>query len=269
LNMIISIGLLYQLLAVGLLCEAAVIDKILTVNEYNELDGTTSKFRVMYGQDVELGQFPYIVTFGGCTGSLLDASTVLTAVHCVCDGQLWATAGALHRRDSSPQTQERRVVSIHKNPRHETEKPGKCKDPGTNDVAIMKLDRPFDITPYVRPIDKIYCDPTVLPRGTPIINAGYGYSRKNVTGILRYGLNTLGSFCQIGIPFWCSDLRDDNNKRLNVVARGDSGGPVVRVLPDGKFEQVAINSGANDLRGFYAPTNLNCDWLRSVGVNLP
>jgi hypothetical protein len=135
---------------------------------------------------------------------------------------------------------------------------------GPNDVAILKLDRPLEFNSYVRPIDKIHCGSSPPPSGTPIINIGFGISRPGVSGILRYGYNYLENDCKNAEGFMCSDLYGRDGKETNVVASGDSGGPVVIYGQDRKFEQIGINSGAFPHRGFYAPTYLNCDWIRSV-----
>jgi hypothetical protein len=223
-----------------------------------------SKWRVMNGRDANMGQFPFVVSLDGCTGSILDETTILTAVHCVCGGQSLVRAAILTKHETYDETQDRSVVSIIRNPQHEVDTNGICLTSGAYDMAIIKLNRPLAFNHNVRPIEKIHCGNTAPPPETPIINIGYGFSRDGgVTNILRYGRNTLTSdVC--GYSFICSKRDDKQGRVQNVVAPGDSGGPVVRELPDGKLEQIGVNSGATNTMGFYAPTYLNCDWLRSV-----
>jgi trypsin len=54
----------------------------------NPLTGLDQPTRIIGGEDAELGDFPYVVSLQDkgshfCTGSLIDAKTVLTAAHCV------------------------------------------------------------------------------------------------------------------------------------------------------------------------------------------
>ncbi|OSS44148.1 hypothetical protein B5807_11198 [Epicoccum nigrum] len=54
----------------------------------NPLTGLNHPTRIIGGEDAELGDFPYVVSLQKngdhlCTGSLIDARTVLTAAHCL------------------------------------------------------------------------------------------------------------------------------------------------------------------------------------------
>jgi len=242
-------------------------DTPVTVKEFNQ-QFRTNPWRVMYGSNAAVGQFPFVVSLSGCTASLINANTVLTAAHCVCSGQTKVTAAVTHTWQSTPQMQVKTVSQIYSNPKH-VQQTGKCMAGGAFDTAIIKLRDGFQFNANVQPINKVHCGSAPPPAGTAIINVGYGRSSTTESGILRYGHNTLISPCNAAPPgYICSDLRDRSGKILNVVAPGDSGGPVVQVLGNRQWMQIGVNSAANAERGFYAPTASNCDWLRQY-VTLP
>ena len=95
------------------------------LNPLNPLTGLDQPTRIIGGEDAELGDFPYVVSLQAdgrhfCTGSLIDAKTVLTAAHCIAGfdpSSHTVRAGSLvstllpHLR-----TQYRRIGLIHRSP---------------------------------------------------------------------------------------------------------------------------------------------------------
>ena len=95
------------------------------LNPLNPLTGLDQPTRIIGGEDAELGDFPYVVSLQAdgrhfCTGSLIDAKTVLTAAHCIAGfdpSTHTVRAGSLvstllpHLR-----TQYRRIGLIHRSP---------------------------------------------------------------------------------------------------------------------------------------------------------
>lgn len=117
----------------------------------------------------------------GCSGSLIDSTRVLTAAHCIfgSDGKLTA-AGAytivagINSTAGDADTsgrQERKVSSVRAHPRY-------LRDIIVNDVAVLTLSAPFDVTARVRPIDLVGEGPAP-ERGSQLRLIGWG---ETVTG---------------------------------------------------------------------------------------
>jgi trypsin len=130
----------------------------------NPLTGFDQPTRIIGGEDAELGDFPYVVSLQDngrhfCTGSLIDAKTVLTAAHCV-EGIDPSTdtvrAGSLvsillphlrtqYRRTGLIQSQSKskggRVVGVASAIGH----PAFDDTEISNDVGIVKLSTPLSV----------------------------------------------------------------------------------------------------------------------------
>ena len=95
------------------------------LNPLNPLTGLDQPTRIIGGEDAELGDFPYVVSLQAdgrhfCTGSLIDAKTVLTAAHCIAGfdpSSHTVRAGSLvSTLLPHPRTQFRRIGLIHCSP---------------------------------------------------------------------------------------------------------------------------------------------------------
>jgi len=212
--------------------------------------------RIVGGSASSFGQWPFIVgiTRDGrfvCGGTIVDENWVLTAAHCVNEDSsknfqdenyhFQVLAGLLRRGSSSSLEQVRVVedVIVHSNFNSTWY---------LNDIALLKVDRPFDFNYAVSPIcmpDDSYCSTSSLPApfstiqspvvGDNCVAAGWGqeFERGPQSDELQ----------QVELPIKESCVRSYNNITSQVCAgfeeggqdacRGDSGGPLFCEHRDG------------------------------------
>jgi len=191
--------------------------------------------KIINGQDAELGEWPFIVRLGIkvsagtalCGGTLIAPDLVLTAGHCV-DGATSAeiTAGDLHTSPfiDEPTEQTRTSTNL---VQHE----GYNGNTIENDVAVIKLDTPFDISDNLKPISLPSESPVA---GQQVVQAGWG-----LTSDLGFTAETLQwieiSVVDISV---CEDRFGAEPERYvfclqnndgSSACRGDSGGPTTNL----------------------------------------
>jgi secreted trypsin-like serine protease len=188
----------------------------------------TSSWRVINGYKAKLGQFNFMATFEGCSASILNANTILTAAHCICVNPKSSVVevGLIQSNTDGAERQVFTVATSHKHPKY----PKECVS-HPHDIAVLKLTTPIKMTQYVAPI-RFNCraDP---PAGAPIVLMGFGYDENNQLGSLKYGLNRLAAVCEYPDQL-CSD------RTQNSIYPGDSGGPVVIPRGNNTFEQIGV-----------------------------
>ncbi|KAK0414568.1 hypothetical protein QR680_011501 [Steinernema hermaphroditum] len=227
------------------------------------------------GHRANQGNFPYYVYLHSCGGSLITPKHILTAAHCILDSTLGNTAvmGLTDNEEYEKQegVQIRTIVKIsgHKE-WNDTAK--------HNDIAILEVDKPFEITRYVQLID-IKSDDTELQKLYWTVAAGFGMSgvKKNddgrPTGIWpRYLLYTYiplvdEKYCA---KVWWQYYWDKficAGAEKQGVGSGDSGGPLA-VNSDGKYFQIGVVAfsaiGFYDqakIPAVYTRTASYCDWM--------
>ncbi|NWI61709.1 ACRO protein, partial [Calyptomena viridis] len=149
------------------------------VYEYEFLDEDVSDTRVVGGTDAKPGAWPWLVSIKHpriphtrhlCGGSLISSQWVLTAAHCFevvrNISTLYLVIGATQLTKPGPGAQLRRIkqLRVHK---------GYNKDDKSNDIALIKLDRPAQCNPYVQ----VGCVPDPMLRVSELKNcyvAGWG-----------------------------------------------------------------------------------------------
>jgi len=129
--------------------------------------------RIVGGEEATPHEFPWIVDMrrGGhyCAGSILNEEWVMTAAHCStgAPSAYELVAGDHHIGQTEGTEQRRQVTRIIRHPRY-----GNTPIQYENDIALMKVDSPFQFNQYVQPAN--IPDMSFDPVGTTIVVAGWG-----------------------------------------------------------------------------------------------
>ncbi len=215
----------------------------------SETSSTADALRIIRGEPVEAGKYPWMIYANGCSASLISSSYVLMAAHCFGDqrnddGTLEgvvvtsAPVGFGHPELESPQMTTHEVAAVHLHPGYLplTEEETWGLEP--YDVALLELTDPILLPQYIR-----------LPTRDPVpdealIAAGWGLTARGPTTILQetelvvaddgdcYHADDELRFCTLG------------NETNSNIGSGDSGGPVFVLDGDG-FMVLGTNSTSN------------------------
>ncbi|XP_051895853.1 transmembrane protease serine 2-like [Pristis pectinata] len=232
--------------------------------------------RIVGGTPALLGKWPWQVSLHYksqpvCGGSIISQDWVITAGHCFFDNEAlqpsnWKVySGFISQRQLSEATL--RYVSkiiVHRNYNSKT---------NDNDVALMKLSRPLEITDKVRPV----CLPTYyqeFPDGAPCWITGFGRVHEHATSVsdtlLEARVNIIGrSTCnqrniysgQITEHMICAGKLSGGVDSC----QGDSGGPLVCEM-SGTYYLAGVTSwGVGCARinrpGVYTRVTQFTDWI--------
>jgi len=108
--------------------------------------------KIVGGEEATPHEFPWIVDMrrGGhyCGGSIISEEWVMTAAHCstAAPSNYELVAGDHHIGQTEGTEQRRQVVRIIRHPRY-----GNTNIQYENDIALMKVDTPFQFNQYVQP----------------------------------------------------------------------------------------------------------------------
>ncbi|XP_001659851.2 serine protease SP24D [Aedes aegypti] len=224
------IMLLPLLLVVASLWTAAAFDgNLVTVEEArsNAVDSSSPPARIVGGSSASLNQFPHQVALlrqGSlfCGGSLITSKWVLTAAHCVYDGNqvvqpslLTVLAGTVNLNQGGVRRSVRRIIPH--------ERYGNFR----NDIAVMELQQAYQIG---RSISTITLRRMAVPNGSTVTISGWGrlYNNGPFPNTLQYtrvtALSSLACARETGFNGGILCLRSPVN---NGACNGDSGGPAV------------------------------------------
>lgn len=213
---------------------------------------------IVGGEEVESGNWPEVVAFDGttrCTGVLLTPRLVFTAAHCLEDAFRAITYIGGETIDvESAATAER--WAIHPDfCRH-------CPDE-MFDFAYVLLDQPVNIgKPFPQPIvDQEEWDRT-MQLSTPVTLIGFGSdgtgpNEQGGAGVKRVVETRITEFTQHVREFRAGENGKDS-------CAGDSGGPAMVQLPDGRWRVAGILSRGTTpcgRGGYYGIPYPALEWL--------
>ncbi|XP_054011907.1 lectizyme-like [Hylaeus anthracinus] len=250
--------------------------------------------RIVGGKDAEKGLHPWQISvhWGNqarkirqrhvCGGSLLSAGWVLTAGHCKTlapPGEFMALAGKYKLRDPEDTEQSRMVAKVFVHPNYD----------GTvapYDIALMMLEQPFDLNPFVSTVSLPY--PDSLPTGDVMLTGwgSIGRTRKpEAPEVLQAATLPVIDYDLCKLTLDKSLKRKDKNPlhETNIctgpldgslsACKGDSGGPLVRKNAFNEVEVVGIVSwglfpcGGKNAPSVYTRVSAFITWIVVIMLN--
>uniref|UniRef100_A0A1I8FU55 Peptidase S1 domain-containing protein n=1 Tax=Macrostomum lignano TaxID=282301 RepID=A0A1I8FU55_9PLAT len=173
-----------------------------------------------------LGPIPWMAKISGCSASVLNKRTILTAAHCVCN--------------RAPSSVELPGSNTYIYPGYPTG--SGCAVVRDYDLAVLKTSSDIAFNSNVQPI-ALFSAPSPAP-APAIISMGYGGDHNGISNVLNYAETTLTrSGC--GSAYFCS------SRQPNSIYFGDSGGPMV-YRSGSTYYQLGVNSGISSTTSLYA-----------------
>lgn len=187
------------------------------------------KQRIKNGEDVLIENHPYQADLGGCGGTIIGPTWIVTAQHCL-GGIVGRTIGVGYTKRSNRSTGQTSVVK-----RALTFPCGRC------DLALLELETPLDLSgTYAKAIR--YASADVFTEGYVLKDQecyATGWGRLSANGPTPDNLQ--GALLKFG-TVQLSDQRirvEETEGRM--VCRGDSGGPLV-VYNSDKSERILVGA---------------------------
>ncbi len=226
----------------------------------NKGDKTIEKLFIKNGEDVRIEDYPYQADLGGCGGSILGPTWILTAEHCI--GAAVSVGSTIEvgytKRSDRSSGQTARVKNV-----YNFDCNGYC------DLSLLELETPLDLSGHfakeVRYASELVFDLGYISDGGDCYATGWGQLDPN-TG--QTPDNLQGAALKFDFV-----AADDQRLRVNetegrLVCRGDSGGPLVVENKDGEKILVGAVSGGEGQPcsdyGFWGNVINAADWIEQT-----
>lgn len=193
---------------------------------------------IVDGTDAVLCDFPAAIQIIGqnaegdqgpvCSGALMHPQILVTAAHCIVDGQELVSLRFGENSVDAP-SRSVEITGCVGHPEFDAE--------FRNDIAVCSLAEPVDDVPIVPPL--MGCEAGVLQPGFDVLQVGYGRSSLEEpygSGVKRWAPKVIQAF-----QWTENDLVLVNTGQGNSCL-GDSGGPTYVQLPDGTWRVAAVLS---------------------------
>ncbi|XP_054856103.1 gilatoxin-like [Eublepharis macularius] len=225
--------------------------------------------RIIGGKECYEKKHPYLallyrLTSPYCSGILINKNWVLTAAHCCKSGDIVIKLGEHNLEESTGREQMRTSAETIL---YNTKADAKCECECENDIMLIRLNKPADLTEYVAPIDLGITPP---PLGTSCTVMGWGAITSpeetfpaapqcvNIT-ILETKLCEENYPCIVPENILCAGVPEGGKDSC----RGDSGGPLVC---DNKLHGVVSLGGdpcaQPELPAVYTNISHYVDWIQ-------
>lgn len=206
----------------------------------------------------------------GCGGTLISKNYVLTAAHCIETKDTSAVTLTAGMQTQSSFTEEntrqvRAVQSIHIHPRYNAISVA-------NDIALLRVETPFEYTPYVQPA----CLPGTDPQpNDEVLIIGWGSEKLDdyMVDTLKQAPTTVVGNCN---RFWPQvnsrqQICVANTKTGDSACQGDSGGPILNqnngqyvVSGVASYSHNCKTAGRGTTPNVYTRVSAYKSWIESV-----
>jgi secreted trypsin-like serine protease len=216
------------------------------------------------GTEVSPGKYPWLVKVGNegegyCSGSLVSASHILTAAHCVAKETDTSSRMSAHFLGLPPPITGFRIRVI-RTERH----PWGVSDARSADIALLTLEHPVV---FIRPISLVASGDTRPTRpGSKVTVAGYGQTRREPSHRARELVFKATDTCaRTGRQWFCADAPS----RDAGIRPEDSGGPAfTKMTVHGESRDVLLGTSSNHHGANTWFTNLSLpafnNWIHDV-----